>query len=89
MPALGMSAWRDDLPCIEMGELHRKDGEGAWLGCVQGGGSWAPRKTHWEVKAEGGGHKVQSWKLGASPEGGCRQRSQLSRLNLEFKNREV
>ena len=53
MPALRLSAWRDDLPCIEMGELHREDGEGAWSGCVQGGGSWAPRKTCWEVRAEG------------------------------------
>lgn len=53
MPALGLSAWQDDLPCIEMGELHRKDGEGAWSGCVQGGGFWAPRKTRWEVRAEG------------------------------------
>ena len=42
---MGLSAWQDDLPCIEMGELHRKDGEGAWSGCVQGGGFWAPRKT--------------------------------------------
>lgn len=77
------------MPCTEMGELHREDGEGTWSGWVQGGGSWAPRKTCWEVRAERGGYKVQSWKLGASPEGGCRQRSQLSRLSLEFKNSEV
>ena len=52
------------MPCIEMGELHRKDGEGAWSGCVQGGGFWAPRKTLWEVRAEGGrsqGTELEAW----------------------------
>lgn len=81
MPALGLSAWRDDLPCTEMGELHRRDGEGISQAGYSGRWLLAPG-TCWEVRAERGGYKVQSWKLGASPEGGCRQ-IQLSRLSLE------
>lgn len=54
---MGLSAWQDDLPCLELGEPHREDGEGAWSGCI-GSGFCAPRWTNWEVRMEQVGHRV-------------------------------